>query len=65
MATKKTSTTRKVTVQKTQTNSEGAPDMVDQIATSLLDKNKDGEYKDDLFRMAWEFIKKKFFPPKV
>jgi hypothetical protein len=42
-----------------------AVEMADSLATQLLDKNKDGQYKDDVLRMAWDFIRNKFFKPKI
>ena len=35
-------------------------DIAEKVAVSLLDKNKDGDYKDDLFRMFLDFVKSKF-----
>ena len=34
--------------------------MAENIAVSLLDKNKDGSVKDDLFTMAMNFLKSRF-----
>ena len=38
----------------------GMSEMVENIAVSLLDKNKDGSVKDDLLTMVLDFIKSKF-----
>jgi hypothetical protein len=38
----------------------GMSEMAQNIAVSLLDKNKDGNIKDDLLTMAINFIKTKF-----
>ena len=35
-------------------------EMVHNIAISLFDKNKNGDVKDDLFRMLLNYIKTKF-----
>ena len=38
----------------------GVMGMAEKIAVSLLDKNKDGSIKDDLFTMAMNFLKSRF-----
>jgi hypothetical protein len=38
----------------------GMGEIVENIAVSMLDKNKDGNVKDDLLTMALDFIKTKF-----
>ena len=34
--------------------------MLQSLAVSLLDKNNDGDYKDDLLRMGANWLKKQF-----
>ncbi len=38
----------------------GVKEIVENIAVSMLDQNKDGQVKDDIFRMALDFVKSKF-----
>ena len=42
------------------TQEAGVMGMAEKIAVSLLDKNKDGNVKDDLFTMAMDFLKTRF-----